>query len=339
MLFAGEDEDLQSHILEESAFKSEDVFKALASETRLKILKLLAEGGRNINELGNALQINLPTVSKHIQILENAGLVLSEYMAGVQGTQKRCRLRYDRLSFSLASSIAPETVVEEFSMPIGLYSRVNPTPPCGLVSSRGMIHLGDSPQSFLQPERAEAQLLWMSDGFVEYIFPNMLPTSVLIERVEVAAELCSEAPDYRNDYPSDITVWINGIEVGTWTSPGDFGGKRGFLNPGWWSDHGTQFGSLKLWSVTQEGSYVDGMASAETTLENLKVVPQSPFIVRIGIKPDAQNKGGFNLFGRKFGNHEQDLVLRLYHTPNTKPPVFGDRVSDVGLVPVQDNHS
>jgi predicted transcriptional regulator len=33
--------------------------------------------------------------------------------------------------------------------------------------------------------------------------------------------------------------------------------------------------------------------------------------VRIGIKPDARNDGGLNLFGRKFGNYETDLNMKL----------------------------
>lgn len=34
----------------------------------------------------------------------------------------------------------------------------------------------------------------------------------------------------------------------------------------------------------------------------------TPYItVRIGVKPDAQNDGGINLFGKKFGNYETDL--------------------------------
>jgi predicted transcriptional regulator len=34
-------------------------------------------------------------------------------------------------------------------------------------------------------------------------------------------------------------------------------------------------------------------------------------MVRIGVKDDAENRGGFNLFGRTFGNYEQDVVLRV----------------------------
>ena len=33
--------------------------------------------------------------------------------------------------------------------------------------------------------------------------------------------------------------------------------------------------------------------------------------VRIGIKDDARHQGGINLFGRRFGNYPQDLVMRI----------------------------
>jgi predicted transcriptional regulator len=35
--------------------------------------------------------------------------------------------------------------------------------------------------------------------------------------------------------------------------------------------------------------------------------------MRIGIKPGASHEGGFTIFGRGFGNYEQDLVLRLHY--------------------------
>ena len=39
---------------------------------------------------------------------------------------------------------------------------------------------------------------------------------------------------------------------------------------------------------------------------------KSSFVaVRIGVKPDAAHVGGINLFGRKFGNYPQDLILRI----------------------------
>jgi predicted transcriptional regulator len=174
-----------------------------------------------------------------------------------------------------------------------------------------MIGFLDKPQCFFDPERASAQILWMEDGFVEYTFPNDLPASMEVTRLELIMEVCSEAPDFNLDWPSDITVWINGVEVGTWTSPGDFGGKRGVLNPDWWIEHMTQYGLLKVWSVDANGSYIDGTAASDVKLDRLLVVPQSPLTVRIGIKPDAEHRGGLNLFGSGFGNYAQDLLLRL----------------------------
>lgn len=307
-----------SHILEVHGHNSVDLFKALASETRVRILELLAQNEMNINELGQVLQISQPTVTKHTQLLEQIGLIKSEYMPGVQGMQKRCRLAYDRLIISFEPTEQPEERVEEIEMPIGLYTLVNPTPTCGLANSQRIIGFLDDTQSFFDPERASAQLLWMAEGFVEYVFPCTLGASIDFKRLELLMEICSEAPNYNTNCPSDITVWVNSVEIGSWTSPGDFGGRRGRLNPVWWNDYMTQYGMLKIWSVDDEGSYVDGTPVSEVNIRDLMLAPHHPITVRIGIKPDATHVGGFNLFGRGFGNYEQDLVLRLHYTPQTR---------------------
>ncbi|RYG31327.1 ArsR family transcriptional regulator [bacterium] len=294
--------------------RAAEVFKALGSEARLAILDLLSDADRNINELGTALGISQPSVTKHVQYLENAGLVVSEYMPGQQGMQKRCRLATEGVLLSFAGTRKPEFQTETIAMPIGLYTLANPSGTCGLAGKERIIGFYDQPQSFFLPDRVNAQILWMADGFVEYTFPCSLPRSVELRRLELQMEVCSEAPDFNPDWPSDITVWINNVELGTWTCPGDFGGERGRLNPDWWVDHMTQFGALKVWSVDSEGSHVDGVPVSEVTLERTMVTPLQPITVRVGVKPDAPHSGGFNLFGRGFGNYAQDLVLRLHYT-------------------------
>jgi len=130
-------------------------------------------------------------------------------------------------------------------------------------------------------------------------------------------EVCSEAPLYNLNWPSDITVWINGVELGSWTSPSDFGGEPGRLTPEWWTPRNTQYGLLKFWHVDDQESKVDGVTISGVTIGDLNL-SASPFIsVRIGVKPDAINVGGLNLFGSRFGNYPQDLVLGIsYHPPN-----------------------
>jgi predicted transcriptional regulator len=302
-----------SPILEIRGSEARELFKALAVDTRLDILLLIAESSRNINEISQALGMSQPTVSKHIQQLEHAGLVVSEYSAGQQGMQKRCRLNYDRLLISFENLVGSDTKVEEVSMPIGLYTLVNPGGTCGLANRERMIGFLDIPQSFYDPARATAQIMWMAEGFVEYVFPCTLPPSARIQRLELLTEICAEAPNFDPEYPSDITLWLNGVEVGTWVCPGDFGGKRGLLNPDWWIDHMTQYGAQKIWSVDPDGSYVDGGKVSETNLSSILITPNQPITVRIGVKPDALHPGGFNLFGSGFGNYAQDLVLRLHY--------------------------
>jgi predicted transcriptional regulator len=102
------------------------------------------------------------------------------------------------------------------------------------------------------------------------------------------------------------------VEIGTWTSPADFGGERGALTPAWWGIQNSQYGLLKVWRVTPNGSYVDGVKVSKVNLNQLNLQPSEPILVRVGVKEEATNIGGMNLFGSKFGNYPQDVVLRQH---------------------------
>lgn len=54
------------------------VFEALASTPRRKILAYLAEVDLTAGEIAARFEMSKPAISKHLQILENAGLVTSE---------------------------------------------------------------------------------------------------------------------------------------------------------------------------------------------------------------------------------------------------------------------
>lgn len=55
--------------------KLDGVFSALANSTRRAILVRLAEGEATVNELAEPFSLSLPTISKHIKVLEHAGLI------------------------------------------------------------------------------------------------------------------------------------------------------------------------------------------------------------------------------------------------------------------------
>lgn len=52
-----------------------EIFAALANSTRRAILARLSEGAATVNELAEPFEMALPAISKHIKVLERAGLV------------------------------------------------------------------------------------------------------------------------------------------------------------------------------------------------------------------------------------------------------------------------
>ncbi|MGN6424568.1 MAG: metalloregulator ArsR/SmtB family transcription factor [Asticcacaulis sp.] len=53
-------------------------FEALASEPRLRILAYLSEASLTAGEIAERFDMSKPSLSKHLSILENAGLIASE---------------------------------------------------------------------------------------------------------------------------------------------------------------------------------------------------------------------------------------------------------------------
>jgi DNA-binding transcriptional ArsR family regulator len=58
-----------------------ETFAALANPTRRAILARLAAGEANVSELAEPFQLTLPAISKHIKVLERAGLVVQGHRA------------------------------------------------------------------------------------------------------------------------------------------------------------------------------------------------------------------------------------------------------------------
>jgi predicted transcriptional regulator len=291
-----------------------DLLKSLASEVRVRILELLTRGGpRNVNAIAGALGLPQSTISSNIQVLVDAGLVQTRSEKARKGSQKICRSTFSELliAFKDANPGSGNGTID-VEMPLGLYTRCEVSAPCGLCSKTGVIGLLDVPDTFLDPDRMSAGLLWFTRGFVEYQFPNNAKLSgAAIAGLELSLELSSEVPGTSRDWPSDITIAVNGRDIDTWTSPGDFGDRRGAYTPDWWKLAGSQYGQLKHWRVTGEGTFRDGVRVSDRALGDLALDSHRSIRVRIGVREDATHPGGINIFGRGFGNHDQDIVMRL----------------------------
>lgn len=288
------------------------IMKALSTQSRVDIMELLNDSEMNLNEISKKLNMPAPSVTVNILKLEEAGLIEAEYISGERGSQKICRRNFDNLFIEFpGSKITSDNHYIEMSMPIGNYKDFDVSPPCGIASENGIIGLLDDVQAFLEPEHVYAKLIWFKEGYLRYRFPNNIPANANAKNLVLSMEICSEYPKYNEDWPSDITVWINDVEIGTWTSPGDMGDTRGKLNPEWWNSDQTQYGFFKIWTVNKKGSYIDGKSISDCIIEDLKIDDNKFIDFKIGIKDDVRNIGGINLFGSTFGNYDQDLVLRL----------------------------
>ena len=286
--------------------------KALSSKHRIKILNALSKRPMNLLEISEILKMPVSSVSFNIDILEEAQLVVVEYKPATKGHMKLCSLNKTATHIIMEKpkeDVNNDIVVE---MPVGYYTAADIEDGC-LVGNKGFIYREkDCPHSIFTPKRIDGQLFSFKKGWVAYDFPNLIKKGEDKYKITFSMELCSEAPFYRNDWPSDITIWINDVEIATYTSPGDFGGNRGVLTPLFWKTNSTQYGILKSFSIDSKGCYVDNiLVNDQFNINDLNIFDSSTIRLKIGFKKDAIHLGGVNLFGKNFGNYAQDIVMTI----------------------------
>ena len=74
--------------------KRRDVFQAIADPTRRDILALLSHQTLNLNSIADHFDSSRPTISEHIKVLTECGLLLVKK----QGRERYCQARLEKLS-------------------------------------------------------------------------------------------------------------------------------------------------------------------------------------------------------------------------------------------------
>lgn len=292
--------------------RMDKVLSALASKVRRDILRLINENSYSVTEIAKILRIPPSTAAFHINILQEAELINVRIKPNVRGSSKIISRKIDEISIGCVSSPDSELVLTTIlDIPIGSFTDCSVKPTCGMAGEDTLIERDDTPGVFFSPAKAKAQLIWLSEGYLEYRIPNYFLRNMEVLGLTISLELCSEAPNYRNDWESDITFWVNGQELCTWTSPGDFGGHRGRLNPDWYPDISSQYGLLKTIRVNSDGTYLDEDRMTRVSVLDIAIDRGDYFTFRLGNKPGATNVGGMNLFGEKFGNYQQNILVKL----------------------------
>lgn len=285
--------------------------KALSSPLRMNMLRLLSKNQQiNLNELAEQLNVTNGAISQQIKILMDAGLVDITYASGKRGSQKICFLKEHKFLIDILSEVKPDNMYQ-IEIPIGSYTKYSVYPTCGIATTKSMIGEVDDPRYFDAPERTDAGILWLSKGYIRYRIPNYLKANHKIEKLQFSFEISSEAPGVCEDWPSDIYFHLNGTLLGYWTSPGDYGAVKGLYTPPWWFPNWNQYGLLKLLTINDEGTYIDGRKISDINIDTLNLDFKSDIIFQLGVPDEAENIGGMTLFGKGFGNYNQDINVRV----------------------------
>ena len=209
-----------------------------------------------------------------------------------------------------------KTLIQHLIQTNGNYFNYSVFPTCGLSTTDSLIGEVDDPRYFAHPNHVDARILWFGRGFIDYRIPNMLPPGQKIDRLTLSFEISSEAPGVNSDWPSDISFFLNNTKVGIWTSPGDFGDVHGMFTPDWWFPNWNQYGLLKMLVIDRHGTFIDGLKISDVNTQQLTFTSQDDMVFRFQVDEPSQNIGGLTLFGKDFGNYNQDINVKVHYTPN-----------------------
>lgn len=291
-----------------------DIFKALGSEVRIEIIKILMENhGMNMNELAAKLNITNGALTGHIKKLEDCGLVVVSSESEGHGNQKKCSVHLDKILIEMDTQDFKN--IYQTDLKVGHFSDYSVYPTCGLASSTALIGEVDDTRYFAHSDRYNADILWFTRGYVEYVVPNFIPYGQKIDQITISLEISSEAPGVNDVWPSDISFFINNKKIAVWTSPGDFGNMKGIFTPDWWYPNWNQYGLLKILVLNRKGTFIDGLQVSDVSINDFEFDYRSTIKFKLEVEEDAENVGGLTIFGKTFGNYNQDIAVRINYSP------------------------
>ncbi len=185
------------------------LLECFSSRTRVEILRILAQNPCNIKELAEQLHISPAIVTRHVGMMEAAGLIRSVFTSSVRGRQKVCQLAEKEVTILLCPFDAQNAVHKE-TLRMGQYRGVKISFPCGLINEKGRIGVADDPRYFQIPDRSGVYELWFAGGYLDYVFE----AAPLADAGELHVDFQIMAEGYRGEaIEGAVLVLLNDMPV------------------------------------------------------------------------------------------------------------------------------
>ena len=281
---------------------------ALSNTKRVEMLKLIARGHRTVTSLSKLLKIPTSNVLFHIQVLEDCGLIYTMHLSKTM----MIAATFDDLLIKITDpkiiKFSDEKEIE-YSIPVGAYISIdNLLDFLAARDENGPLDVNIN--NLYDSSRFKAQVVYVRRGLFNYPLKS-LESNDKLKCLYISFEACSEVSAYDNDYKSDISVLVNGHELLTYTCPGDFGGRKGNLNPESYPSYYTQFGEMIAIHVNKNGVYKNGvLINNDITIKDIKLDKNGQNILSIGNLSKSRYQGGINLFGEKLGDYPQSIKIK-----------------------------
>ena len=72
---------------------------------------------------------------------------------------------------------------------------------------------------------------------------------------------------------------------------------------------------MKLLVINNRGTFIDGTQISEVTIDDFNFDYKSTIKFKLGVPDTAKYVGGLTIFGKNFGNYNQNINVRLSYSP------------------------
>lgn len=72
---------------------------------------------------------------------------------------------------------------------------------------------------------------------------------------------------------------------------------------------------LKLLVINKSGTFIDGLQISDVTINDLNLTDKSIIRLKLAVNDDSNYVGGLTIYGKNFGNYNQDINVRINYSP------------------------